>query len=129
MYKLTSLHSKIILSIDGFICKRGVDLLKHYDIETVINDIEEKEKNIVKVELDVYCKDEFIDTYNIELNLINMNLDCKMDYEFQLSKDLNRTVINYFRQNGKLPTDNYIKETMENKNYLIIQNKEYANER
>ena len=96
--------------------------MKYKNLYTIVSDIKDKRGQRVLISLDVYNGDKYITSYNFELELKKMGLNKKMDYEYQLSKDLNRVVSRYYNIKKKLPTIETIQNKMHHKNYLIISN-------
>lgn len=96
--------------------------MKYKNLYTIVSDIKDKRGQRVLINLDVYNGDKYITSYNFELELKKMGLNKKMDYEYQLSKDLNRVVRRYYNIKKKLPTIETIQNKMHHKNYLIISN-------
>lgn len=96
--------------------------MKYKNLYTIVSDIKDKRGQKVLIDLDVYDSDNYITSYNIELELKKMGLNKKMDYEYQLSKDLNRVVRRYYNNKKKLPSVETIQNKMHHKNYLIISN-------
>jgi len=96
--------------------------MKYKNLYTIVSDIKDKKGQKVLIDLDVYDNDNYITSYNVELELKKMGLNKKMDYEYQLSKDLNRIVRRYYNNKKKLPSIDTIQNKMHHKNYLIISN-------
>lgn len=96
--------------------------MKYKNLYTIVSDIRDKRGQKVLIDLDVFNGDNYITSYNVELELKKMGLNKKMDYEYQLSKDLNRVVRRYYKEKKKLPTVDTIQNKMHHKNYLIISN-------
>lgn len=94
-------------------------------INTCLNDIYDTDKkNIIVVDLEIWSTytEELLDSYDIELDLDKMNIDSESDYAFQLSKDLDRYVVRYYREhNGVIPSIKQIKEEFEERNYISIE--------
>ena len=70
--------------------------MKYKNLYTIVSDIKDKRGQRVLISLDAYNGDKYITSYNFELELKKMGLNKKMDYEYQLSKDLNRVVRRYY---------------------------------
>lgn len=94
--------------------------MKYDDLITNVSDIKDKRGQKIIVNLDIHDGNNYITSYDIELDLKQMGINRKMDYEFQLSKDLNRVVTQYYYANNRLPKIEEIQESMHQKNYLII---------
>lgn len=96
--------------------------MKYKNLYTIVSDIRDKRGQRVLIDLDVFDGDNYITSYDIELELKKMGLNKKMDYEYQLSKDLNRVVRKYYKTKRKLPNVETIQNKMHHKNYIIISN-------
>ncbi len=94
--------------------------MKYDNLITNVGDIKDKRGQKIIVNLDIYDGNNYITSYDIELDLKQMNLSRKMDYEFQLSKDLNRVVTQYYYTNNRLPKIEEIQESMHQKKYFKI---------
>ena len=93
---------------------------KYDDLHTVVSDIIDGKKQNIEVDLDLYNANEYIKTYKIKIDLEKIGLDKKMEYEFQLSKDLDRIVLKYYYKYEKIPSEKDIEEAMNKKNYFTI---------
>lgn len=91
-------------------------------IYTIVSDIEDVDKNNIIVDLDLFDKfsDTYLLTYSIPINLEKIGLTSDMDYEFQLSKDLERITRRLRQEKNKIPTIEEIQEELNKINYLII---------
>lgn len=94
--------------------------MKYDDLITTVSDIKDKRGQKIIVDLDIYGGNNYITSYSIELDLNQIGISRKMDYEFQLSKDLNRVVTQYYYTNSTLPKTEEIQESMHQKKYLQI---------
>ena len=99
------------------------DSKKEIEINTFLNDIIEITKNKIIVDLVIELKNncKFWEMREVKLNLRKLGFSNECDYEFQLSKDLDRIVKKFYYENNKLPSIEEIEKEMYKKNYLIIK--------
>lgn len=95
--------------------------MKYNNLYTIVNDICDEENEIIILDLDIYDGKDFITTHSLKLDLKKMGLSSDMDYAFQLSKDVNNIVVNYYEENNKLPSINEIENQMHSLNYFVIE--------
>ena len=96
---------------------------KEIEINTFVNDIIDITKNRIIVDLVIELKNNcrVYEVREVELNLRKLGFSNECDYEFQLSKDLDRIVKKFYYENNKLPSIEEIEKEMYKKNYLIIK--------
>lgn len=95
--------------------------MKYNNLYTIVNDICDEENEVIILDLDIYDGKNFITSHSLKLDLKKMGLSSDMDYAFQLSKDVNNIVVNYYNKNNKLPSMNEIENKMHSLNYFIIE--------
>ena len=102
--------------------KKKYRLLKNkVQVNTFINDIQEITKYKIKVNLVVENR-KYYKAYEIELDLRKLGFTNKMNYKYQLSKELGSILSRYYYKNSKLPTVKKIKNEIYKNNSLIIEN-------
>ena len=105
--------------------KKKYRLLKNkVQVNTFINDIQEITKYKIKVNLVVENR-KYYKAYEIELDLRKLGFTNKMNYKYQLSKELGSIVSRYYYKNSKL--NNYISKfnTLIDNNYKFKINSKY----
>jgi len=90
------------------------------ELNTIVNDIYDIDENNIEVDLEVYINGNYETSYLIKIDLRNLGLTNDMDYEFQLSKDLNRIVERLYKKQNKIPSLRDIEKEVNDINYLII---------
>lgn len=95
--------------------------MKYNDLYTIVNDICDEENEIIILDLDVYDGKKFITSYSLKLDLQKMGLTSDMDYAFQLSKDANNIVVNYYNKNKNLPSIQEVENQLQGLNYFVIE--------